>query len=114
MWMVTCSTRMESASLGNDDTFPGEEPFHRLIILIGPMGAGKSTIARMIAQTLGIEHIELDNLRWGYYHEIGYDEAHAQKRQSEEGFLSMYHYWKPFKISSCSCPVRTSDKRRKY
>lgn len=62
------------------------------------MGVGKTTIGGLLAQSLGIEHIELDDLRWKYYQEIGYDPGLAQKIRAEEGFLNLYRYWKPFEI----------------
>jgi shikimate kinase len=65
--------------------------------LIGPILAGKSTVARLLSQKLGIRHYVLDDLRWKYYQEIGYDSAYAEQlRQSEEGFPALYRYSKPF------------------
>lgn len=68
------------------------------ILLIGPMGAGKSTVGTLLAQRLGVPFSELDDLRWDYYVEIGYDGAHADKLRKEQGFEVMYQYWKPFEI----------------
>jgi shikimate kinase len=68
------------------------------IILIGPMEAGKTTIAGLLAQKLNLVHYELDEKRWDYYQEIGYDEALAEKIRAEEGFPGVYRYWKPFEI----------------
>lgn len=67
------------------------------IILIGPMSAGKSTIAELLAQKLGVDRVELDGLRWDYYEEIGYDKAEAARiAESEEGMVGLLRYWKPF------------------
>ena len=67
------------------------------IILIGPMCAGKSTIAEMLAGRLGIKRYELDSLRDGYYDEIGYDKELASKiADGEEGMMGLIKYWKPF------------------
>jgi len=67
------------------------------IILIGPMCAGKSTIARILADRLGIRRQELDSLRDGYYEEIGYDRELASKiANGEEGMMGLVKYWKPF------------------
>ncbi len=70
----------------------------RPIILIGPMGAGKTTIASLLAQKLGILHHELDARRWDYYLELGYDEAYATQIRATKGFATLYQYWKPFEI----------------
>jgi cytidylate kinase len=45
------------------------------IILIGPVMAGKSTLARLIAEQLELPSYSLDHLRWRYMKEIGYDQA---------------------------------------
>lgn len=67
------------------------------IILIGPMCAGKSTIAKMLAERLGIRRYELDSLRDSYYDEIGYDkELASQIANGEEGMMGLIKYWKPF------------------
>lgn len=68
------------------------------VLLIGPMFAGKSTVGELLAQRLGVPFYELDNLRWDYYAEIGYDGAYADKLRKERGFEAMYQYWKPFEI----------------
>lgn len=67
------------------------------IVLIGPMCAGKSSTARLLAARLGLERIELDALRWNYYREIGYDEEMAALlKSSKPGLLERSAYWKPF------------------
>lgn len=68
------------------------------IILIGPIGAGKSTIGKLLAERLGIPQVAMDNVRFGYYKEIGYDEELADKLGRQEGFTAKYRYWKPFEI----------------
>jgi len=66
------------------------------IILIGPMSAGKSTIARLISGKLGLPQCPMDRYRWDYYNEIGYDQEKAKQIREKEGFLGVYRYWKPF------------------
>ena len=69
------------------------------IILIGPMATGKTTIARLLAQKLGLVQHELDDKRWDYYNEIGYDRALADQIRMEKGFSALARgYWKPFEI----------------
>ena len=48
------------------------------IILIGPIGAGKSTVGSLLATRLGLSQCSMDEYRWGYYKEIGYDEKLAK------------------------------------
>jgi adenylate kinase family enzyme len=65
------------------------------IILIGPVGVGKSTQGKLLSEKLGLPQVSLDVVRFEYYKEIGYDEELAQ-RLRQDSFLSLYHYWKPF------------------
>ena len=38
----------------------------------------------------------MDEFRWNYYAEIGYDNGLAKKKQEMEGSWGLYKYWKPF------------------
>jgi shikimate kinase len=67
------------------------------IVLIGPMCAGKSSTAKILAERLGLPYIELDELRWAYYRELdAYEELVALLKSGEIGLLEQYNYWKPF------------------
>jgi shikimate kinase len=71
------------------------------IILIGPISTGKSTIGALLAEKLGITQYAVDDYRWDYYKEIGYDEAEAERIvKSEAGILGLLSYWKPFEAYS--------------
>lgn len=69
---------------------------HNEIILIGPIGTGKSTLGRLLAEALRLPQCSMDDVRWAYYKEIDYDEAVAKQKHDEGGFWPMYEYWKPF------------------
>jgi hypothetical protein len=66
------------------------------IILIGPTRAGKTTIAGLLAEQLKLPHIKLDDLRWQYYQEAGYDPDFAKQIRQTGGFVSLVFYWKLF------------------
>jgi shikimate kinase len=66
------------------------------IVLIGPIGAGKSTIGRLLAEKLGLPQASMDDIRCDYYREIGYDEEYARQLRAEQGFPALVAYWKPF------------------
>jgi AAA domain len=71
---------------------------HGHIILIGPVGAGKSTLGALLAEALRVPRVSMDAVRWAYYDEIGYDRALAERIARERGFGGLYRYWKPFEL----------------
>lgn len=56
-----------------------------IILLIGPMSVGKSTIAKLLSSKLSIPRYELDDVRQRFYTEIGYSERLASRIVGEEG-----------------------------
>jgi shikimate kinase len=68
------------------------------IVLIGPPGAGKTTVAPLVGQRLGQPVIELDIERWAYYAELDYDPLHAQQLVQDQGLAALVAYWKPFEL----------------
>ena len=70
------------------------------IVLIGPMGAGKSTQGQLLSDALGLPRAQMDTLRFDYYKEIGYDETLAGEKAREGGFPGILAYWKPFEAYS--------------
>jgi len=66
------------------------------ILLIGPIGSGKTTIAELLYVRTMLPHRSMDILRWNYFDEIGYDRFAAREEFIMGGFWGLYHYWKPF------------------
>lgn len=66
------------------------------IVLIGPFKAGKSTVAQVLSEMLGLPQVSLDELRWDYYREIGYDDSLAKEIRARAGFLALALYWSLF------------------
>jgi adenylate kinase family enzyme len=66
------------------------------IILIGPVRVGKSTVGKLLSERLQLPQVSLDELRWEYYQEIGYDPDLAQKIRETGGFVALVFYWKLF------------------
>jgi len=69
------------------------------IILIGPLGIGKSTVGRLLAKKLGLPQCSLDDVRWGYFEEIDYDkELAARLFQTGKDIPEKLSYSKPFEV----------------
>lgn len=66
------------------------------IILIGPLGAGKSTIGRLLAEKLTLPLCSIDKVRSAYYEKVGYDETLASKITALEGIRGVLRYCEPF------------------
>lgn len=67
------------------------------VILIGPLGAGKSTVGQLLARKTGLPQCSIDDVRWGYYAELGYDKVLAAEiAQAEPNVLKKLDYGKPF------------------
>lgn len=66
------------------------------VILIVPMGAGKTTIAELLGKRLNQPVYEIDEVRWDYYTEIGFDNTIARQKRTEGGLKAFVAYCKPF------------------
>jgi shikimate kinase len=80
-----------------------------IIILIGPMSVGKSTIAQLLSIELGLPRIELDEVRQTFYNEIGYDESLASKIAGDIGLKGLIKYWNPFEVHAVERAVEEFD-----
>jgi len=63
------------------------------IILIGPVGVGKSTMGQLLSESLNILHVDLDHIAEKYYQENGFSSDEFSKVNREFGFLTAYRQW---------------------
>lgn len=70
----------------------------KVIILIGPIRTGKSTIAKLLSEKLNYPRFRMDILKHEYYKEIGYNETYGAEIQKKEGFIALYRYLRPFDV----------------
>lgn len=66
------------------------------IVLIGAMGVGKSTVGALLAEKLKLPQFSIDDHRFDYYAEAGYDEDKAREIHQAEGMKGIIRYWKDF------------------
>jgi shikimate kinase len=82
---------------------------NKTIILIGPMGVGKTTVGKLLAERLGLRNVSLDEIRRPYYDEIGYDNEAAKQIHAERGMAGIIEYWKPFEVYSVERVLQDYD-----
>jgi len=69
------------------------------IILIGPIGVGKTTIGRLLADRMGIPLCSFDDVRSIYYEKVGYNKSLASSiAASEQGVRGVLRYAEPFDV----------------
>jgi shikimate kinase len=76
------------------------------IVLIGPICAGKSTLAALLAEKLAMPRIEVDELRWKYFEQTGYSKEEAKRIHQAEGNLGVLRYSKPFEAQMVAAILR--------
>jgi hypothetical protein len=68
------------------------------LILIGPTGAGKSTLGLLLADRLKLPSISMDGIAEPYYNECNFGIAVFQKLRAEQGFLATHRQWEPVRV----------------
>jgi len=68
------------------------------LILIGPTGAGKSTLGLLLADRLNLPSISMDSVAEPYYNECNFGIAEFQRLRSEQGFLTTHRQWEPVRV----------------
>ena len=66
------------------------------IVLIGPIGAGKTTVGRLLAEKLGLPQVSLDALCYDYYREIGWNGQEALRIYEQQGAEAFNEYTSRF------------------
>lgn len=76
------------------------------ILLIGPVGAGKSTQGRLVAEALNKPSVSLDSIAQKYYEANGFSSARFNEMKNSAGYLAAYRYWWPSLAYAAQCVVR--------
>jgi shikimate kinase len=67
------------------------------IVLMGPIGVGKSTQARLLSEALGQPRCAYDEVKACYRNKIGYEQKTAQSIHDAQGLYAMFAYMNEFK-----------------
>ncbi|WP_414618702.1 shikimate kinase [Calothrix sp. CCY 0018] len=81
-----------------EDVLSKINPSDSDIILIGAMNTGKSTIGKLLSQKLNLPQVSMDEIRWEYYKEIGWESDTEKQIRGQQGFAGVYRYWKRFEL----------------
>ena len=65
------------------------------IVIIGPVGAGKSTQGQLVAKALNKRSLSLDSIANEYYEANGFGPSRFQAVKKENGYLEAYRQWWP-------------------
>jgi shikimate kinase len=66
------------------------------IVLIGPVGVGKSTVSALLAKKTGLPQVSMDDLLFAYMSEVGFDERHWKQIMEKQGKPGAYRYLRVF------------------
>lgn len=74
----------------------------RPVALIGPAGAGKSTIGALVANRLGRRFVDVDDVGHRYYDGAGQPLDDLVERVANEGFAMAHRWWQPARLAAAS------------
>ncbi|WP_431711392.1 shikimate kinase [Glutamicibacter uratoxydans] len=65
------------------------------IVLLGPAGSGKTTVAQLLARRLGCPLVDLDAVAEPYYAEAGWSMRRLSERIARDGRVAAERAWEP-------------------
>lgn len=68
------------------------------VVLIGPVAAGKSCVGEPLAELLGRNFIDLDQIAGDYYDEVGQSVDRFTERANVDGLVNAYKWWQSARV----------------
>ena len=81
------------------------------IVLIRPLGVGKSTAAEILAPRLGLERCCYDEIKVEYLQQAGLDLEEARRIRDEQGVFEMFQYTNQFEVEALGKVFRDHDSK---
>jgi shikimate kinase len=69
-----------------------------LLVLVGPAGAGKSTVGALVAHRIGVPFVDVDEVAGPWYAEVGWGLERLTARAAEVGRLAAEREWEPARV----------------
>ncbi|MGE0526865.1 MAG: AAA family ATPase, partial [Bdellovibrionales bacterium] len=66
------------------------------IVIIGPVGVGKTTVSKLLSEKLGVPRVSMDDTLFKYMAEVGFDEGHWKSIMEKQGKPGAYRYLRVF------------------
>jgi shikimate kinase len=66
------------------------------LVLIGPVGVGKTMVSKLLSEKLEIPKVSMDEILFDYFREVGFDENHWKQIREKLGGPGAYRYLKVF------------------
>lgn len=74
----------------------------RTVVLIGPPAAGKSTVGPLVAASLGVSFVDVDEVGAAYYRAFGQPLESFVDRIDSEGFSTAHRWWQPARVAAAA------------
>ncbi len=79
------------------------------ILLMGPIGVGKTSVGRELALRTGKRFVEMDEEKKRIYEQIGFSLQKCEEKYKKYGIIGWYQYQKPFELYSVKIVLEEND-----